>query len=204
MKGFVVSLTAVLLLSGCELFEDRPRSAAEVKSISEEDKYNSSLKPDAESMCYLQQNNDEVTEVYHCDITRWMNYWLEHNSLSWPKRKEMIENLGDTPDELLKKVLLSQRKGTPYQNRLRAQAWADQLHKKLTDESKNLLNLAVYDPSQQMLEFESALTILTRINTNQSKEIDAQKETLKEQQQQIEQLLKIEASMMEKREGINQ
>lgn len=202
MRVLILSLISLCFLQGCELFENPHSSVAEVNSVDEEI---TDEKPQpTQAICFVQNEEQYVTETYQCDFSVWMTFWVEHNTLSWPKRREMIEQLGDSPDDLLKKVLLSQRKGTPYQNRLRAQAWIDQLEPKLTNESKEWLNLVVHHPSQQLLEFESALTILTRINTNQSKEIEAQLATIKEQQQQIEQLLKIEASMMEKREGIQQ
>ena len=206
MKGLILCLLCLGFLQGCELLNRKSMSAAEVKSVDDHEQTETSEQTTAlpEDYCFVQSKTMNGANVYQCDISGWLDYWVEHNSLSWPKRRDMIEELGDTENELMMKILLSQSKGTPYQNRLRAQAWVDQLLPKLTDDSKLWLNLLVYHPSQQLLEFESALTILTRINTNQAKEIEAQENRIKEQQQQIEQLLKIEASMMEKREGIKQ
>lgn len=202
MKVLVLCLVCLWFLQGCELFDGKSPSVAEVNSV--DDGIEDEIAKPVKTICFVQNDEKNKAEKPHCDFSAWMNFWVEHDTLSWPKRREMIEKLSDTPKDLMKKVLLSQRRGTPYQNRLRAQAWIDQLQPKLTNDSKEWLNLIVHHPSQQLLEFESALTILTRINTNQSKEIEAQQDTIKEQQQQIEQLLKIEASMMEKREGIKQ
>lgn len=205
MKGLILCLSCLWLLQGCELLDNQYGPVADVNSVDEgEDGGTNQPSRPAKTMCFTQSTEANETELYQCDFSAWMNYWVEHNTLSWPKRRVMIEQLGDSTDDLLKKVLLSQRKGTPYQNRLRAQAWIDQLEPKLTEQGNEWLNLMAHHPSQQLLEFESALTILTRLNTDQAKEIEMQQDTIKEQQQQIEQLLKIEASMMEKREGIKQ
>lgn len=202
MRVLLVSLVCLWLLQGCELLNKKSRSVADVKSVDEQGE--GKKVQSKRTICFVPAQGKNRDEKYHCDFSAWMSFWIKHDGLSWQQRRDIIDKMGDTPDELLKKVLLSQRRGTPYQNRLRAQGWIDQLQSKLTEDSKEWLNVIVHNPSQQLLEFESALTVLTRMNTNQSKEIEAQQDTIKEQQQQIEQLLKIEASMMEKREGINQ
>ena len=187
-------------MQGCKLLDNKYHSAAEVKSV---DEGVENEKEAVQTICFAQNDGKNQSEKYQCYFSAWMRFWVKHNTLSWPERRDKIDKLADSPDDLLKKVLLSQPKGTPYQNRLRAQAWIDQLESKLTDETNEWLNVIVHHPSQQLLEFESALTILTRMNTNQGKEIEALQDTIKEQQRQIEQLLKIEASMMKKREGIS-
>ncbi|MDO6691657.1 hypothetical protein Q4574_00110 [Aliiglaciecola sp. 3_MG-2023] len=176
-------------LSGCEMTPETPIPVEQV------------IVPIENEFCVFVP--DSAVE-HNCELTYWLDFWVEHDGLSWTKRKELITQLGETKTELMKKVLLSQGKGTPYQNRLRAQGWADELVPSLTEQMKQLFFVLVYRPSQELLEFESALTILTRMNTNQSKELDVQQQKLFEQQQQIDQLLKIEASMMEKKEGISQ
>ncbi len=195
MKRTIIAAAFMTLsLSGCQVLDN-------VQGAESSDKVQSGTN----NWCLLNESGPyQQTLSHNCNLHYWLDYWVAHDELSWPKRRDLIEKLDDSPDGLLKKVLLSQAKGTPYQNRLRAQGWADQLLPLLTTQMKNLLYVMIYQPSQERLEYESALTILTRINTNQSKSLDAQQEQLNEQQQQIEKLLKIEASMMEKREGINQ
>ncbi|MFA3790536.1 hypothetical protein AB6T38_05430 [Aliiglaciecola sp. SL4] len=185
----LVIIGCLVSLTGCEVISEK---AAPVEPV---------FVPVENEFCLFKMD----TAVEHnCDLTYWLDFWVKHDGLSWTERKERINQLGETQAELMKKVLLSQGKGTPYQNRLRAQGWADELTPNLTEQMKQLFLVLVYRPSQELLEFESALTILTRMNTNQSKELHVQQQRLSEQQQQIDQLLKIEASMMEKKEGINQ
>lgn len=192
----VVCCMSFLFLSGCELvnkykiveMEDVPQVVSDKPVINQY-----CLVKDAEPLI---ENN--------CDLSYWLTFWMENNNRSWVQRKSEIGKLGDSHFDRFKKVLLSQGRGTPFQDRLRAQSWAEELRPVLSPWMQNFVKVLVYQPSQELLEFESALTILTRVNTNQSVELEEQQEQLQEQQQQIEQLLKIEASMMEKREGINQ
>lgn len=191
IRLFVTMIVGLWLLTGCAALQDIGRKktpSAEVHQASE--------------LCFVESQVDSFE--HNCNFEYWINFWVEHDELSWPKRRAMIENLGNAPSDTLKKILLSQGRGTPYQNRLRAQSWADELAPSLTAKMQNIVEVLIYRSSQELLEFESALTILTRINTNQSKELDAQQQRLLEKQRQIDQLLKIEASMIEKREGINQ
>lgn len=187
MKKFSgIVLTSLFALSGCEIIEHGPPKPVPV----------SNSQADA-TLCVMAKGQQEIS--HNCDLMHWLSFWVKHDELSWPVRRELIDQLGESPEHLLKKILLSQAKATPYQNRLRAQGWADQMLPMMSSQMQDLFHVLIYQPSQERLEFESALTILTRINTNQSKALDAQEQKLEEQQQQIDKLLKIEASMMEKR-----
>ena len=189
----LILLSGVLLIAGCQLIPDSMRgsSAAQVEDIT----------PEAE-IC-LAKDPTQATEN-NCDMVYWIEYWTTHGGKPWYQRKNQIQQLGDSVAERFKKILLSQGKGTPYQDRLRAQNWAEQLSPMLTDTMASFLNIVIFQTSQELLEFESALTILTRVNGDQARQLEEQSRQLKTQQQQIEKLLKIEASIMEKREGINQ
>jgi hypothetical protein len=67
-----------------------------------------------------------------------------------------------------------------------------------------LLTDLIYENSKQLLEFESAITILSRVNSRKEKLISQLELTLSEreqkiqkQQDQVEQLLKIETDLIE-------
>lgn len=183
----LVAAFSCWLLSGCTVIEKWKHSEGSNDKAVEIAEY-----------CVVEEQTSDVPN--NCDLRYWLAYWIENDQLRWSQRRDKINQLGETPADTFKKILLSQSKGTPYQARLRAQGWADQLLPELSEPMRNLIKVLVYNPSQELLEFESALIILTRINTNQSKELDAQTDRLQEQQQQIEQLLKIEASMMQQTE----
>ena len=73
---------------------------------------------------------------------------------------------------------------------------------------QDMLSVMIYHPSQVLLESESAVVTLSKINGGQSTRIeeqqalvDQQREQIEEQRSQIEQLLKIEASIMDNAKG---
>jgi hypothetical protein len=62
---------------------------------------------------------------------------------------------------------------------------------------RRFILVALYNPSQGLLEMESALVTLSKINTHQSSNIEEQQLLLNKQQSQIDQLLNIEASIIQ-------
>lgn len=139
-----------------------------------------------------------------CKIEYWLNFWSDIEDVSWPERKKQIDALSVEDVDVLKKILLSQGKSTPYQDRLRAQTWANSILPKLSQPMSRFILVALYHPSQGLLELESALVTLSKINTQQSFKIEEQQSLLfkqqsqlNKQQSQIDQLLNIEASIMQ-------
>ncbi len=191
MRTGLTIMGMALLLSGCQLLDNTnksPQTNKQVPTISLESE-----------ICLLDTFVQPLQ--YNCDIGFWISFWTQVNDEPWLSRKLKIDELGEDVESRLKKILLSQGPDTPYQDRLRAQNWSEQLFPQFTIRMQQILMTLIYQPSQQILEFESALAILTRINASQSSELEAQRSQLLEQQQQLEQLLKIEASLMESREG---
>jgi hypothetical protein len=189
----------LMLLSGCEILDLMSNTEVEKTKIFEP----------TPRMCVLTPDQEDSLE--NCNIDYWMRYWSGVNNLTWPQRRAEINNLSETVPDTLKKVLLCQGKGTPYQNRLRAQTWAISIMPALTDEMRELFSVAVFQTSQELLELESALVTLSKINTNQSNRVEEQQQLIEQQQNQIErqknqieQLLNIEASIMDNSKGDNQ
>jgi hypothetical protein len=137
-----------------------------------------------------------------CKIEYWLKFWYEIEDFSWPERKKHIEALSEQDADVLKKVLLSQGKSTPFQDRLRAQGWVESILPKLTPPMRRFILVALYYPSQDLLEMESALVTLSKINTQQSFKIEELQILLKKQQSQIDQLLNIEASIIQSIEEV--
>ena len=183
-----------LSLTGCELINQQELSEQSNKPAPVEDS--------SPRVCVFEPSDLGVE--HNCDLTYWLQFWTQEGGKGWSERKAHIAGLGETEVDLFKKILLSQGKETPYQNRLRAQNWITEITPKLTSSMSSLVKVLITESSQEKLEFESALAILTRLNSQQAKALEEQELKLKEQQLQLEQLLKIEASMVEKRGGINQ
>jgi hypothetical protein len=132
-----------------------------------------------------------------CKIEYWLRFWYEIEDIPWPERKKQIDALSEQDANVLKKVLLSQGKSTPFQDRLRAQGWTESILPKLSQQMRRFILVALYSPSQDLLEMESALVTLSKINTYQSFKIEELQILLNKQQSQIDQLLNIEASIIQ-------
>lgn len=184
----IVLLSALILFSSCELLPSSNSTQLNTKT------------PENQPSCVWETPSVEN----HCRIEFWLQFWAKIEDMSWPERKAQIAILTDQDDDVFKKVILSQGKSTPYQDRLRAQRWVETILPKLTQPMQRFITVALYYPSQGLLEMESALVTLSKINTHQSFNIEEQQTQLNQQQilldkqqSQIDQLLNIEASIMQ-------
>nr|WP_136251984.1 SlyX family protein [Ningiella ruwaisensis] len=185
----VLCCIVIIFLAGCEVFE-HPRGKSETIEA---------IKPSTD-LCESEPAREQFYEF--CKLGTWTAFLIEAEKTPWQTRMESIKLLGDEPYDKLQKILLSQAVDTPYTNRLRAQNWFDELKERMEAPMYELARVIVEIPSQQMLELESAITILSRVNARQERTINELQRTLearqaemKKQQEQVEQLLKIEASM---------
>ncbi|MFT6087763.1 MAG: hypothetical protein ACI9UD_002010 [Glaciecola sp.] len=187
-------LLAMISLPGCSLLKSLKSELSEPSEVASlmATKYCESQ----DSIAYFEE---------YCNLDAWSEKLILSSTIPWPMRSDMIEALPQDPKSLLKKVLLSQGNDTPYRNRLRAQRWIEEL-KLVTDKSMtHVLDILIFQPSQQLLELESAITILSKVNNRQEKTIVAQEIQLllknteiENQREQVKQLLDIEASMVNK------
>jgi hypothetical protein len=170
-----------MLFTSCELLQSlkTPKTPAEV------------LKN--QPVCVWENSSEEDS----CKIEYWLRFWSEIEDISWPERKTQIDALSEQDADVLKKVLLSQGKSTPFQDRLRAQGWLESILPKLSQQMRRFILVALYYPSQDLLEMESALVTLSKVNTHQALNIEEQQILLNKKQSQIDQLLNIEASIIQ-------
>jgi uncharacterized coiled-coil protein SlyX len=189
-------LLVVLALSGCELLKPLKREPSEVVNLM--------------STKYCESDDTMARFVEYCELDKWADKLILASTIPWPVRNEMIDALPNDPKSLIEKVLLSQGDDTPYRNRLRAQKWIEEIQT-LSDKSMTqALDILIFQPSQQLLELESAITILSKVNGRQEKTITDQEIQLTEknqeienQRKQVEQLLDIEASMVNQNRSDN-
>ena len=188
MKVLLI-LLAMFSLIGCGLLKPLKSEPSEVVRLM--------------STKYCQSPETMARFGDYCELDAWSDKLILLSTISWPIRSDMIEALPNDPKSLIEKVLLSQGDDTPYRNRLRAQQWIEDLQM-LTDTSMTqVLDILIFQPSQQLLELESAITILSKVNARQEKTITAQEiqvvkkdKEIEKQRKQVEQLIDIEASMV--------
>lgn len=193
-------LLSVFFLSSCELLP-----LQSIKSVEQEQHAVSLKMYEAKSgpFCLAILEPDDEVVNHNCNMDYWLYYWSEIEKKSWPQRKAEIENLGSDTESVAKKILLSQGKGTPYKDRFRAQNWLESLLPKLSPEMRNFMLVSIYQLSQELLEMESALVTLSRTNASLSNQNEQQKLLINKQKSQIDQLLKIEASIINSSNGDN-
>lgn len=189
-------LLAMFVLSGCELTKQLNREPSKVVNLM--------------STRYCESKETIARFVEYCDLDTWAEKLILASTISWPKRSDMIDVLPNDPKSLIEKVLLSQGEDTPYRNRLRAQKWIEEIQT-LSDKSMTqVLEIMIFQPSQQLLELESAITLLSKVNGRQEKtildqeiHIAAKNQEIEMQRKQVEQLLDIEASMVNQNRSDN-
>lgn len=184
----LVGLAIFATLSGC--------------AVIDEFKTNSSEKSSATTQqitgCWFNDVAPIEPMDNNCDVLYWLEYWVKADDTPWPQRAEKINTLGDGLEDTLHKIILSQPVNTPYQARLRAQHWIDEITPSMTPDMTRVLQVIVTRPSEHMLEFESAVTVMNRMNNEQDKTVLELQEQIKEQQKQIQDLLNIETNLMGK------
>jgi hypothetical protein len=185
----------LMTLNACELLPN-------YKHLEQNEVLNNKNQQDHVSFCV--SATDTSLFEHNCNIAYWLNYRSSLENLSWQQRKEEIDRLQFDPNAMLKKIFLSQSKETPYNDRLRAQSWIESVLPQLSTEMQHFLRVMVYQPSQDVLELESALVTLGRLNSNLSLANEEQKIMIEKQKSQIEQFLKIEASIMANDKGDKQ
>lgn len=139
-----------------------------------------------------------------CDMAYWLGLWVEADAMRWSQRKAAITALGNSLPDKLHKIVLSLPVDTPYQDRLRAQSWLSEVQVYLTEQMQTLVDTLVESPNTQLLEFESAISLMSRVNTQQAQTIENLKEELEAQRKKLEELLQIEATLMDKNRSSQQ
>ena len=195
MKQYA-ALSAALFMAGCTLTPDKDEKPVIRTS-------QPSVESHDEARCIFTAPSLTL-DTAKCELDFWLDYWVRVDKMSWPNRETLIEQLTDEPDQLMQKVILSQPVNTPYKARLRAQHWLEQVLPTLTEPNQQRLIAVVQKPSEHMLEFESAITLLSKVNNGQDKTIAAQEQQISELKAQLEALLNIESNLMNQEEETQQ
>ena len=157
---------------------------------------------DSDDMCLVTE--DTIEFEHQCDLIYWANMWIKAGATPWPQRKARIDELSDSLPDTIERVILSLPVDTPYQARLRSQHWITSIIDKLSPALQPLVKTMVDAPNNEMLELESALVILNKVNAEQAQSSEALQHELETQQKKLEELLEIEATLMDKNRSSQQ
>lgn len=190
MRIIVFVLTASLVSACGMLPEKEVEKPTEIKEAT---------KPkvvEKDKLCWF----DEAPQSFehNCDWHFWSNVWLTADATPWVKRKQLIEALGNTEADKLNKYFLTLPTDTPYQDKLRAQLALDEVSPMFSDSARLLFNTIAVKPNKQQMELESAMSVLSKENARNVQALKALRAELDAQQQKLEELLQIEATLMDK------
>lgn len=192
IKGSLLIL-ALIMIAGCQI----------LPSLRAND---SLLNVDTLSIdgCVFEKGSftDKLTRE-QCSLAYWIQYWTSASEMKWSERRALITNLSESRVAQLERFLLSQPIDTPYQDRLRAQSLFKRLSLQLHPAFVTILDSIAVEPSQKLLEYESAITLMSEVNSRQAQRVKEQASLLEEQERTINQLLSIEASIIEKARSDN-
>ncbi|QJR79829.1 hypothetical protein CA267_003040 [Alteromonas pelagimontana] len=192
----VLLLPIILFMTGCAAI-DKTISLPETPAVSD----NPVLDED-DMPCLVSKETAKFD--HQCELNYWISLWVHAEATRWPERKKAISALGSSLPDMIRKIVLALPVDTPYQDRLRAQHWLTSVKDKLTPQMQQVVQTLVISPNDEMLELESAMTILNRVNSDQTQSLQALHAELEAQRKKMQELLEVEATLMDKNRSSQQ
>jgi hypothetical protein len=186
-----VLVVGLLMLSGCSVLS----SITGKLSDNERNSQDTNVLDNAE-LCVVVR--EEANLEHNCDMAYWLNLWLVADDTPWLERKQSLSSLDNSMHDTLLRYFLTLPNDTPYQERLGAQLSIDAIEAKMTPAFARVIRTVAMQQNKQLMELESALSVLVKQNATLSNEISALTTQLQEQQKKINALLKIETTLMDK------
>lgn len=186
-----VLVVGLLTLSGCSVLS----SITGKMSGNEHTSQNTHVVDNAE-LCVVATKKASLD--HNCDMAYWLNVWLVADETPWLERKPSLSLLDNSMHDTLLRYFLTLPNDTPYQERLGAQLSIDAMESKMTPAFVRIVRTVASQQNKQLMELESALSVLVKQNATLSNEMSALTTQLQEQQKKINALLKIETTLMDK------
>jgi hypothetical protein len=186
-----VLVVGLLMLSGCSVLS----SITGKLSDNERNSQDTNVLDNAE-LCVVVR--EEANLAHNCDMAYWLNLWLVADDTPWLERKQSLSSLDNSMHDTLLRYFFTLPNDTPYQERLGAQLSIDAIEAKMTPAFARVIRTVAMQQNKQLMELESALSVLVKQNATLSNEMSALTTQLQEQQKKINALLKIETTLMDK------
>ena len=187
----IVLMLAIALTSACSVL-----SESKTAEVTPQETPPTQLQVVKHNVCWFTHAPEGFPA--NCDVRFWVNLWLDADSTPWSERKEAIAQLGKTEEDKLRQFFLTLPTDTPYQDKLRAQLALDDITDQFTELSKTLLLTIAVKPNKQQMELESAMSVLSKENAHNALALKSLQKELDAQQRKLEELLQIEATLMDK------
>jgi len=141
---------------------------------------------------------------HNCDAVYWLNTWISSANQPWLERKQALKALGDSAFDTLHAYILTLPTDTPYQDRLRAQLALDDIANKFTPTAQEVINVIAGSHNNQIMQLESAMVVLEQENTSRGEKVKALEIEAVNLRKKLEELLQIEATLMDKNRSTQQ
>ena len=192
ISGLIVAL---LVLTGCQSLTRNNDSAGEPEKVTPVVKVE-------RGFCLF----DEPPQNFenNCDATFWLNAWIDAANQPWLARKQTLSTLSKSTFDTLHAYILTLPNDTPYQDRLRAQLALDAIAKELTPAAQELIRVVAGAQNNQVMQLESAMVVLEQENTSRGEKLKVLEKEVDNLRKKLEELLQIEATLMDKNRSTQQ
>lgn len=192
LSGLIVML---LMLTGCQSLLSKTKS-----SEPEPNKAASAILD--EDICFFEHAPKGFE--HNCDMRFWINEWVVASATPWSERKATIKAMGNSQYDIVRTFVLTLPNDTPYQDRLRAQLALDTLSDQFTASAREVINVVAAEQNNQLMQLESALVVLEKENTQRGEALQQLRDDAVSLRKKLEELLQIEAALMDKNRSTQQ
>ncbi|MFZ8170233.1 hypothetical protein ACO1HB_15480 [Alteromonas macleodii] len=192
ISGLIVAL---LVLTGCQSLTRNNDNAGEPEKVTPVAKIERGL-------CLFVEPPQGFE--HNCDATYWLNAWIDAANQPWLERKQALKALGDTAFDTLHAYVLTLPTDTPYQDRLRAQLALNDIAGTFTPTAQEVVTVIAASHNNQIMQLESAMVVLEQENTSRGEKVKALEIEAVNLRKKLEELLQIEATLMDKNRSTQQ
>lgn len=188
-RGLIV---AALLLTGCQSVYNSTDEALAKQTATVE----SRVAQVERHFCLFEEPNQDIR--YNCDPRYWLNTWILAANTPWSVRKEQFSKLDNSIMGILHRYILALPSDTPYQIRLQTQLALDDIALGLTPPAKAVIDAVASEQNNQLMQLESALVVIEKENTQRGERLQVLEQEAANLRAKLEELLRIEATLMDK------
>jgi hypothetical protein len=192
ISGLIVAL---LVLTGCQSLSRNSDNTGEPENAI-------SVAKIERGICLFDEPPQDFK--YNCDTAYWLNTWIKAANQPWSMRKQAIKALGKSASDTIHAYILTLPIDTPYQDRLRAQLALNDIAGEFTATAQQVVNVIAASQNNQIMQLESAMVVLEQENTSRGEKVKALEKEAVNLRKKLEELLQIEATLMDKNRSAQQ
>ncbi|WP_334061396.1 hypothetical protein [Alteromonas genovensis] len=186
---------AVFFLVGCESLKDVSKEASDESPTHTQTALGSTF-------CFYENPPEDF--LHNCDAKHWVGIWVNASEQPWSQRQQTLVTLTNSDYDRLHAYILTLMNDTPYQNKLRAQLAFNEISPRFTEQSRKVIDVIAGAQNNQLMQFESALVVLEKENTSRGEKLITLQNEIDSLRKKLEELLQIEATLMDKNRSTQQ